>query len=560
MKRYIIQAGGILALSLQAPMAVAQTDSTMNRSLTIQREFAPEATKAVKIDRQPAIEEIKTRRSVATFAEAETKASTARALATIPAQQVIASQDPYQLGYVDFNIGNYWNTNLNAGLRLGEFTLKANGYYTYSNKLQWNKSSIAIFDFDRNTMNSLVPGSKTTTSGVDLSDAYWDHSRLLKGDLVAAYDHTFYNDARLHAHIGARGQSANLLWGGDVKMKFLNIYTNVSYSAEDWTIGLNYDRTAVNYIDLVDNNFSLSGEYYFTDAENWRATAGLKLGGTWTDDEFHFSFLPKVEFSYLPDPDYIRRIFVKIEGGTDRTALASLLESMPLVVPRSVYDNQGVLGATIGWEDNENGWFKWNVWASVQQLWNEVTGVMMINPDSEIALGTYSPYKGLGASDVIKQMGRNPGPYMELENFDCLDISGGINIDYEYNRYFSAKASAGFSYDTGVLADPTNPGINASLHFVSRPISQLTLDLGYDGQYNRKGTMSFSYNDPSDKRYRFNYNLKEIHDLNLRADYQLLQNLDVYAQAKNLLNREYDSWVGVPSQKINFLIGAKWRF
>lgn len=569
-----------LAVTAILPLAngqlMAQEDSLLNRQVTISRDYVPEASTLIKLDCQPAIEQPATSRGEAVFSSADLNVSEQRGFGVMPAQQVIAYRNPYTLGWVKFDMGNYWNTNLAAGADYKGFKLLIDGYMTSTDHMRWYDHADDVFGYDvyhkqgaANEM-SLVPGS------------HWDQAKLMRGNARLSYDYTFYNDARLCAYVGARGQkmllptsyvTSDSLITGNTRQRMGAIEAGAALDYNDLHLQIDYIRSGVHYPDIADNDVRLSGEYGWYDDAQWRGKVGVVVGSQW-DYGFHMTLLGKGELSFLPDDTKLNRFYLNAMLGTERPALFDLVQENPFLLPidhrcfirvkdtingkpqESLIDSYKTpfhAAFTLGYESNENGRFRWGVYAGVHQIWNELGTVMMVHPRSLMGKTALS-------TTPVTPGNRHMGPFMRLVNHDCIEFIGGLHFDYELNRYFSATVDAQAKPHSCAIADVNDAHVSGEAHIKSNPIKALTLDVSFVGKYLREGTISTNFNDPKHKLYRRDINLHNIADLGFQADYALMDNLTIYAGANNLLCRRYELWPGIPGQKLNARLGATYRF
>lgn len=577
--RYIISLilAGAPILMAHTPL-MAQEETIPERQVTITRDYVPETNAIVKLDAQPALELPVTSRSEAVFSTTDVNVAKQRDLGVMAAQQVIATENPYKIGWVRADFGNYMNGNLDASARYKGFQLDLKATTFSSDQLRWYDHAPMLFGNDSYSGESLLSGER------------WDKAMLMNGKAKLSYDYIFLNDAHLHVYVGARGQKNNMpssrivlnektneyrAVGGNTKQKFGSIDAGAALDYEDMSLSLDYRRTGVRLPDMPDTNpdlvnhdLNLKGEYGMYDDSNWRGKASLELGNHW-DNEYHFTIEAEGELSYLPNEYMLNRFYAKASVGTERPVLFDLMEQNPLLFPidhrtyvpfrddaNKLYDcfkSPTHVGVTLGYESNEMGNFQWSIYAGMQQTWNELACVMMVHPSSL--------YKNLELIDrPVTPGNQHRGPFMRLVNHDCLEFPMGFHIGYELNRYFSTTIDGQAKIHSCGIADANDSHLNCDVHIKSNPIKALTLDLSFVGRFLREGTLSSNFDYPKHSKYSDEINLHNITDLNFDAEYQLMDFLSVYGSVRNMLCQRYELWPGIPAQKLNFHIGFQYRF
>ena len=526
----------VSSLSLGSVSAFAQKDTTLQQSMVVERDFSPIVRDANKIDQQPKQEEIAIRKSATRYADWLAPTATSSEVGVMPAGQVIATDNP-ESGFIKFSAGNYINADLSAGVSYKDFFAELNGFATQGDL----DLPYAIFS----------PTSSGTEKG-QLSSGTWEN-RMMNGDVKLGIDHIFLNSSRVRAYICASGRNYNmmnmkLLPAAMVDPDFINdndflydisslnennkqkagrLGAGVIYDVNNLSLDIQYYRDAEDLFGTSENSIRLGGKYGWYDNDEWNFVASLNLGMQF-GEENTFVFLPEIEYSRFGSTS-LSRFYVNAKAGVSRYELYDLLSVMPMA--SNLMDNgkeTTLFDVTLGYENNDNGSFHYGAYI----------GAALISDllDAEM-------------SDTFAQLVQD----------DEFEFKAGAYMDYEYSKYFKTKAGVKFSSNPRFGGEKLNVG----LHFLSNPSSKLSLDLGFDGGIDRKMVYCTNYVESADdklKRYETDVDLGNILDLNFRADYQLMDNLNIFINGKNLLNNEYQMWAGVPAQKINIHAGFKWRF
>lgn len=526
----------VSSLSLACVSAFAQKDTTLQQSMVVERDFSPIVRDANKIDQQPKQEEITIKKSATRYADWLAPTATSSEVGVMPAGQVVATDNP-EYGFIKFSAGNYVNADLKAGVSYKDFFAELSGFATKG---------------DLDLPYAMFSPSVTSSEKGQLSSGTWE-SRMMNGDVKLGFDHIFLNSSRVRAYICAGGRNYNMMnlkllpaalvdpdlingndflydissLNEDKKQKAGRLGAGVIYDVNAFSLDLQYYRDAENLFDCSENTVKLGGKYGWYDNDEKSFTVALNLGMQFGEDNY-FTCMPEIEYSRFGSTR-LSRFYINAKAGVSRYELYDLLSVMPMASNLWDYEQEATLfDVTLGYENNDNGSFHYGAYIGAA-----LTGDRL---DAEM-------------TDTFAQLVQD----------DEFEFKAGAYLDYEYSRYFKTKAGVKFNSNPRFGGEKLNVG----LHFLSNPTSKLSLDLGFDGGIDRKMVYCTNFVAPSEdqmKRYETDVDLGNILDLSFRADYQLMDNLNIFVHGKNLLNNEYQLWAGVPAQKINIHAGFSWSF
>ena len=140
------------------------------------------------------------------------------------------------------------------------------------------------------------------------------------------------------------------------------------------------------------------------------------------------------------------------------------------------------------------------------------------------------------------------GLYAKIVQEDCFNFGLNAHLDYEYNRYFGAKANFNLLTHSCETHGLGNPPVAIRMHALSHP-GNVAIDFGLDLEFGQK----MYYNGDL-------YELKSNADLNFRVDWQCNEDWQLFAFGLNLLNLENEPYPGISDQRINFHFGFNWKF
>lgn len=144
------------------------------------------------------------------------------------------------------------------------------------------------------------------------------------------------------------------------------------------------------------------------------------------------------------------------------------------------------------------------------------------------------------------------------DDVDTFSIAGELNVDVNRNFKLAIKAEY-FSYSAKGQNEAWNlPDIKGSL-FMDYQIDKhwfTGINLFYTGE--RKD--QFFYNDLLFPSTPTTITLESYFDANAHVGYHVNDKISVFAKANNISNKEYERWQNYPTQGIQFLAGATYKF
>lgn len=209
------------------------------------------------------------------------------------------------------------------------------------------------------------------------------------------------------------------------------------------------------------------------------------------------------------------------------------------------------------------------------KLQNDFRRLETICPYGQLASQTDATYEqlnaalGFKASPVTGLWMNIYGGYQNLKNDlvqgfddDALLLYGqntsnvyfGAEVSYSYKDIFAIAASGTYrNWDT--KKDETNPyaeaallfkpALEADLHVDIRPVSPFLLKLGYQ-HISRQEVEGQT--------------IDAVSNLYAGLEYKLFKGISIYARANNLLNQKYQYYLGYPAEGINFVGGVSFCF
>ena len=568
------------ALALTAPAHAPQDTAAFDRSMTIERDFAPIIQQAAKIDRLPALEEpAPLQPAPVSYATWQARPMTTTQTGTLPVGQVIAEPDPATRGWLDAYCGSYLNTRAEAGIRIGRG-------FTLDGLFRFTRADLPLGHSD--FRQPALSGSTATMA----APAYEWQAQHLAARLRAAYAHTFRSGPSLRLSAGAQGSKYNLFdWGlahaaaaapatplawtrlaAQPTQRAGTLFAAAQLDLSRWTLALDYRRTALDQPtgkddDVASGTLALRASWYGRPSPDRHQWGGDILVGLSHGDWDGLTAKYVARYSALAPSGALRRFYADAGIGLDHTPLDRLLAQAPfaLIPPAGDYARLGLRSTLhddwdlapqfdlfdlrLGYEDNEQGYLRWNVCAKARYTLGALVRYALYADGSAGAAPTH-------------------GTRTVFDHADDLTLGLGLSLDYEYSRHFGLTFAADYTLHTEPLAATDLPALSLEAHALVRPSRSLAFDLSFAGGFQREGRYraavapvgtAVAAPAPAPEPIR-KIGLDPILDLGLRADYRFSPRLAIYAFGTNLLDRKTDRWTLVPAQGIAIHGGLSWRF
>lgn len=554
--------------------ASAQTDNknTLQRAVTIEKEFTPIVQDASKINVIPEMEVSASARPDIRYTEWKNARNETPTLDLLPAGDGGVEAPDRQRGYAQIEMGNYLNINANAGIRIVD-----------------RQRDQLLFWYSHNSTNGTL---------AYLTDNDKTHQRRNDNKLNLAYTHTFdrasWNTTAYYRYNGfnyygmplynidknrlaglstTTDQQTVQHYGFDTRIaskpnKEFNYTAEISYRGYNSDLGLFYGQRGVleNHLSTrLDGSAPLGDNYLI----------GVAVGM----DNLIYNRCDRDNYTVLRANPYfgIEKEALKFRAGA--------------VVDLSIHDNtifRIAPDVQLEWEF-EKLWFLYTSLTGGKSLntWEKMSAITAYVDPSRKMSNTYTPadftvglrtatfkqlhftlYGGIKYSidalfdyrwqyiEATGTGGRLTRPVVSFYATDAYAWKAGFEIQYNPRDFFKAhlawehnewhqqgsKARIRSSqprneWKAGVTVVPIRPlDISADLYFAD--------GLGYRNL--TEGMVDY----PSSG------NLPNIVTLNLGAIYRLNKHIHFSAQLNNLLSKRTDLFYGMPAQRFHFLVGA----
>ena len=526
---------------MQAQVQEQAKDTTVNRTVVVEQEYAPDINDATKINVVPQVTPPTVSKKAVEYDARMVPAAQIPAT-TMQAYTGQETQPKAAPGYVRLGYGNYGNLdaqanylfslssrdrlNLNFGMdgmngsldlpdENGEWdafyyrTRAAIDYLHAFNKVDLNVAG--RFGLSNFNLLPALPGNKQKFTSGDF------HVGVLSTDDEMSFRFSAETNLMLY-------QRQHDLPYDDLQETLIRTKAEVTGDISDGqsiSVALAMDNVLYQHTDFENYTSLDMNPYYLLQNDDWT----LRLGAH-VDLAFGFGktfrAAPDVYAQYNFADSYL--LYVQAKGGKQQNDFRRLETICPYGQLASQAD------------------------ATYEQL-NAALG-FKASPVTGLWMNIYGGYQNL-KNDLVQGFGDDA---LLLSGQNTSNVYFGAEVSYSYKDIFAIAASGTYrNWDT--KKDETNPyaeaallfkpALEADLHVDIRPISPFLLKLGY--QHIARQEVE-------------GQTIDAVSNLYAGLEYKLFKGISIYARANNLLNQKYQYYLGYPAEGINFVGGVSFCF
>lgn len=527
--------------SMQAQAQEQAKDTTVNRTVVVEQEYAPDIADAPKINVVPQVTPPTVSKKAVEY-DATLKPATQIPATTMQAYTGQETQPKATPGYVRLGYGNYGNLdaqanylfslsprdrlNLNFGMEgmNGSLDLPAESgewdafYYRTRAAIDYlhNFSKVDLnvagrFGLSNFNLLPALPGNKQKFTSGDF------HVGVRSTDDEMPFRFSAETNLLLY-------QRQHDLPHNDLQETLIRTKAEVTGNISDGqsiSIALAMDNALYQHTDFENYTSLDMNPYYLLQNDDWM----LRLGAH-VDLAFGFGktfrAAPDVYAQYNFADSYL--LYAQAKGGKLQNDFRRLETICPY-------------GKLTGQTD-----------ATYEQL-NAALG-LKASPVTGLWMNIYGGYQNL-KNDLVQGF---DGQGLLLYGQNTSNFYFGAEVSYSYKDIFAIAASGTYrNWDT--KKDEANPYADAALRFKPtletdlhadiRPISPLLFKLGYQhiARQKTEGTT-----------------VDAVSNLYAGLEYKLFKGISIYARANNLQNQKYQYYWGYPAEGINFVGGVSFCF
>lgn len=154
-------------------------------------------------------------------------------------------------------------------------------------------------------------------------------------------------------------------------------------------------------------------------------------------------------------------------------------------------------------------------------------------------------------------------PYVFMQKYDIKGWKTGAEIGYSYNNLIDFNANIQYSpqdNDKGYVMGLDRPELIVNTNIKITPIKPLSITIGYELRNGRTYYNRYYIAGPPPVTTWRETELKDVNNLSLNAYYQVTSNVGVFVNANNLLNSQWDDFLGMGAQKTSAVAGVNITF
>ena len=593
--------------------AYAQDNTKLNKEITLEKDIAPLEKKAVKKNELPKVKQptAKGQKSALGYSDLTTPIEVPTTIPTLlPYGYRTAHNFSDQRGYLDIGAGTQANFRVDFGYRIIDEEREKLGLW-FNHNSTWNgKNSSKVVDVDENRNKqkyndnvlavdySRAIGTGTLTLGakahIDNYNFYggWNSVDFIGGpSLNSAYDWDKEKQTFVDFNINAGWKSRfNLL----DKPLLYNVGLQYGHAAYDKPFNKDYKHGAHDNWGIL----NLGGNYNI----NELTTAGLAIKGEYLRRgakaiaNSELDLFDEVGMITLSPTYTIHGDMYKLQLGVNAHLSFSdgavfrlspnVRFNLALVDGFTFYAN-ALGGKLLGYRvpthyANHRYDYPFLMYGSIYTP---------LDAEAGFKIGPFQGLSGklsVGYAIVKKQPGicyydLNPTDYPSLplatgmmSTYTVIDGRGywvGAELNYKYRSLIEANASIKFApHDDEFYAtdkhynnykfDVDRASTVGNFDIKVHPWRPLTFDVGLEYRGGRMALFNYYLSSP-DYTNKIMYEFVDMDDvinLHAGANYRLNNNVALWLQAHNLLNRRYDILYGQGAQRIGCMVGASFTF
>lgn len=526
---------------MQAQVQEQAKDTTVNRTVVVEQEYAPDINDATKINVVPQVTPPTVSKKAVEYDARMVPAAQIPAT-TMQAYTGQETQPKAAPGYVRLGYGNYGNLdaqanylfslssrdrlNLNFGMdgmngsldlpdENGEWdafyyrTRAAIDYLHAFNKVDLNVAG--RFGLSNFNLLPALPGNKQKFTSGDF------HVGVRSTDDEMSFRFSAETNLMLY-------QRQHDLPYDDLQETLIRTKAEVTGDISDGqsiSVALAMDNVLYQHTDFENYTSLDMNPYYLLQNDDWT----LRLGAH-VDLAFGFGktfrAAPDVYAQYNFADSYL--LYVQAKGGKQQNDFRRLETICPYGQLASQADaTYEQLNAALGFKASPVTGLWMNIYGGYQNLKNDLV-------------------QGFD-DDALLLYGQNTS-----------NVYFGAEVSYSYKDIFAIAASGTYrNWDT--KKDETNPyaeaallfkpALEADLHVDIRPVSPFLLKLGY--QHIARQEVE-------------GQTIDAVSNLYAGLEYKLFKGISIYARANNLLNQKHQYYLGYPAEGINFVGGVSFCF
>ena len=559
-------------------------NASVQRELTLEKEYAPSVQDASKINSLPEVKEPEPAKATIEYIDFSTPYDVKLSIFQLqPGNYFTNLQSSGKRGYLNVGAGTFINLNADAGYqilnqpedklsvfysnRFSNVNVKYLQFDTKGNKMKIN-DNVGGLSYQHN-FNSckLYADTRYTYSAFNYYGIGEDKSFSTDGRPNQAN-----NIAEVRAGLASRNEKE---WHYLFDLNYSNFQQKHVVTSNNDGFKENYFKAKMDigkefngnqlmglggYIRTTSNTLNLIGTvslknyinvalnpYYRIDDGEW----SLKLGAwtyllfnhkvhEWNEYRNKIAFSPDVEFIIRP----VEKVALYLQATgeiKDNSMKPVFYENRYAILPMRVADSHTMLDAVAGFKSSviPNCWF--DIFAGYRMTKDEhfyfpmffVNEFGLVPDNSFLVVNAISPI------------------YTNAKVFKA-----GAILKYQVGNQFEAGLKAVY-YHYDLERYKSNDDLDNFVDAWNKPQFEADFQLGYTFPFPFRIDMAYHL---ENGRKQPGGLMKDINELNLQGTYSTSDSFSFYIKANNLLFQKYDLWYGYPAQGFNAMLGVNIKF
>jgi len=342
-------------------------------------------------------------------------------------------------------------------------------------------------------------------------------------------------------------------FGSDRSIGIKGLIMNQHYS------GSNKSDYASEYIDNAFHSFTniTATPYIKFEGSNWNADLGVNVSGLF-DVKTKMFISPNLKAAIHVNE--VNTFYGEVTGGVNNNTFLDVLQENRYAAPFArVEYSKTLFDAKIGFKSGVISGFEFDIFAGYKKT--DKDHLYIASPSIDPNLSStypleYSPWTNVGTPVYANVGTGHIGGLLKTNLIPYTDLSLKAMAYFYDVKYANAYVPL---IDKDAISEKKawgRPSFTAELRADVKPVDELTFTLSYLYAGGRK---AYGVEDYTSAKYS-SISMKDINELSVRAEYQILDWVSVHASANNLLFQKYELQYGYPLQGFNFLGGLNFKF
>lgn len=568
MLRKIIYTLFVSVLLIQ--FASAQEQRDLNKEVEVRSAYQPKINKAKRLGELPVVVDtakftpsfqyfVKTKPLTVGFSPSQIPAAKmlGEPLKKINSHSLTLAGGNYATLFGDYRFNNQRSKDLDIGVHLRHYS--TNGKVTLENgdeeKPDWTEQLAEVygtFYMDEGKVNGRVFYERNAYNFYGFPqegdvDNSWENlfpyaeQKLNNFGLSADYQTTFKNEEKLNFGLGLKYEhfSDDI----DVKQNDISIEANARIRRGDgfWSLGSKFDYFSVDgLLNSMEENVADRKSFVWTLSPRYQLQTGklnLQLGVKPViafGDDSETKLYPdiKIDVEVIDD---IMSLYAGLDGNLKINTFKEL-----------VYENSFIASGLNIEPSNQKYRLFGGMRGSLSKSSSFNLSVEYSNIENQYFFRRYEIFPGITDGFTPKYSNKFA---VVADDISLLRIGAEVNLDWNEKLDISSK----FTYTHYSLDKLKEAWHMPNFEMNVDARYRFTEDLSFQAGVNVLGQRPVLYQ--GEKR-----DLDAVYDVNVGANYSLMDNITAFGKINNLFADKYYHWNGYPSQRLNFLLGIKMVF